>query len=367
MAILAMAFFLEGALRSPAGENGYPPTVTFRLPSLSKLSPIFTIVVFGFAIYAIYLELHKYSFGQIRDAVLAIPGWHVAIAAGLVIPGLIALAGYDLVAARHCRIGIGWWRPLATGLLGYSITNTTGHGVLVGAMLRLRVYPRWGVSGRDVGMIVGFGVLTYYMGLSFVSSGALLLEGAELTRLLSKLPKVGPVFAHEWFRYVIPSALLGAIAFWFVLTMVRRRPFMFRGHEVRLPGPGIGLLQLTASVADLAIASTVLYVLLPPHHDLGWLAFVGIFSVVQFVALMSAVPGGIGVFTAIMLVVLAPRFPSEADLVASLITFRVLYYLVPFLIGGLVFLVLTFTRRTKVGSEDPESDGKSPCRVHTGT
>ena len=330
--------------------------VTIRFPSLSKLSPIFTVAVFGFAVYAIYLELQKYSIHQIKDSILAIDGWKLGVASMLVLPGLLALACYDLVAARFFRVGIGWWRPLATGLLGYTITNTTGHGVLVGAMLRLRIYPRWGVGGKEIGEIVGFGVLTYYMGLSFVASAALLLEGVELTTLLSKLPKVGAMFGEDWFRYVVPGVLLAGVVGWFILTSTRRRPIRFRKHEVTLPGPGIGLLQLATSVADLAIASTVLYVLLPAHHDLGWLAFMGIFSVVQFTSLMSAVPGGIGVFTMIMLVVLAPRFPSEADLVASIITFRVLYYLVPFAIGGVTFLGLVTGQNARKKAARAEHD-----------
>ena len=325
--------------------NGYARAVSLKLPSLSRLGPVFTVAVFGFAVYAIHLELRKYSLHQIGDAILSVPAARVVIASLLVGPGLVALAGYDLVAAWYARLGIGWWRPLATGLLGYSITNTTGHAVVVGAMLRLRVYPRWGVGGGEVGLIVGFGVLTYYMGLSFVSGIALLLEGGELTTLLAGLTGIGPIFEQDWFRRVIPTLLLALIGGWFALTLMRRRAIRFRNRRLSLPSPGIGLLQLTTSVADLAAASSVLYVLLPPHHDLGWLAFVGIFAVVQFVALMSAVPGGIGVFTAIMLVVLAPRFPEQPDLLASLITFRVLYYLVPFLVGAIVLLVMTTLRR----------------------
>ena len=135
---------------------------------------------------------------------------------------------------------------------------------------------------------------------------------------------------------------------------MRRRPLVIRGHEVRLPTPGIGLVQLAVSVADLVIASTVLFVLLPDHHDLGWLEFMGIFSVVQFASLMSGVPGGIGVFSAIMIGVIGPRFPGDAetDLLASLIAFRILYYLIPFAIGGTTFLGLVGMQNLKRGRSE---------------
>ena len=317
-----------------------------HLPNLKKLSPLFTLLVFGFAVYAIYLELHKYSMKQIGESIIAIEPWKLVVAATLVLPGLLALACYDLVAARFFRLGIGWVKPLLTGLLGYTITNTTGHGVLVGAMLRLRIYPRWGVTGTQVGEVVSFGVVTYYMGLSFVTAVAFIFEGGELTDLLSKLPKVGGILGQPWLHYGVPTILLGTIALWFALISFRKRPISVGRHEFRLPGPGIGIFQLVASVADLFIASSVLYILLPAHEEFGWIAFIGIFSVVQFVALMSAVPGGIGVFTAIMLVVLGSSLPSESNLLASLITFRVLYYLIPFAIGGTTFLGLIARQNT---------------------
>ena len=337
-----------------------------HLPSLSKLSPLFTLAVFGFASYAIYLEVQqvqKKSHAGIMDSILAIDPWKIMIAGALVLPAITALACYDVVAARFFRLGIGMWRPLATGLLGYSITNTTGHGVLVGALLRLRIYPRWGVTGKQVGEVVGFGVLTYYMGLSIVSSAALILEGVELTALLSKLPKVGHLFEGDWFRYAVPAILLTGVGLWFLLVSLRRKPIIIRGHEFRLPGPGIGLVQVLVSIADLAIASTVLYVLLPDHHDLAWMAFIGIFAVVQFASLMSAVPGGIGVFSAIMIAVLGPRFTGNAgaELFASLIAFRVIYYLIPFTIGGVTFLGLVgfqnvAKKRAAASNREPSPD-----------
>ena len=59
---------------------------------------------------------------------------------------------------------------------------------------------------------------------------------------------------------------------------------------------------------------------------------------IQFAALLSGVPGGIGVFSAIMLVVLQPPADGQTEVFAVLIAFRALYYLIPFAIGGLAFL-----------------------------
>lgn len=354
-------------MRHQSDLSGYPLSrVKINLPSIAKLSPLFTLAVLGFAGYAIYLEIQvvkKQSNDGIMDSLMAIDPLKIGIAAALVVPGILILACYDVVAAWFFRLGIGTWRPLGTGLLGYSITNTTGHGLLVGALLRLRIYPRWGVTGKQVGEVVGFGVLTYYMGLSIVAAAALLLEGVELTSLLSKLPKVGHLFEGDWFRYVVPAILLTGVGLWFLLVSLRRRPIVIRGHKFQLPGPKIGAVQVIVSTGDLALASTILYVLLPNHHDIAWLAFLGIFAVVQLAALISMVPGGIGVFGAIMIAVLSPRFTGDAsaELFASIIAFRVLYYLIPFTIGGITFLgMISFQnvakKRSAASNREPSTD-----------
>ena len=84
--------------------------------------------------------------------------------------------------------------------------------------------------------------------------------------------------------------------------------------------------------------SSVLYLLLPNHNGINWLAFVGIFAVIQQVALLSLVPGGVGVFSVIMLLVLQPDAEQKPQVFATLLAFRALYYLAPFLLGGLAFL-----------------------------
>ena len=309
-----------------------------KLPNIKKLFPLFTLAIFCVAIYVIYLELKDHSVKQILAGFGAIPLDHLLISAVLVIPGLFALACYDVVACAYLRIKIGVIKPLLTGVMAYSITNTTGHALVVGGILRLRIYPNWGVTVPQVGEIVGFGVLTYYMGLTFTAALAFIFESDDLARILGNIKHVGPVLSAPWFMILVPSVLLTAIVLWFCLLIFRREPITFRKHSFRLPSPWIGVFQLGASCADLIIVASVLYLLLPNHNGINWLAFVGIFAVIQQVALLSLVPGGVGVFSVIMLLVLQPDAEQKPQVFATLLAFRALYYLAPFLLGGLAFL-----------------------------
>jgi len=55
------------------------------------------------------------------------------------------------------------------------------------------------------------------------------------------------------------------------------------------------------------------------------------------VGLLSHVPGGLGVFEAMLLLML-PNVPTE-ELLGSLLAFRAVYYLAPLVVGALAFLV----------------------------
>ena len=89
-------------------------------------------------------------------------------------------------------------------------------------------------------------------------------------------------------------------------------------------------MQVGLSVMDWLIAAAVFYVLLPGSDHLTFVPFVGIFLVAQLAGLVSQIPGGLGVFDSIILVLLTPQFPSDT-VVASLLAYRVIYYLFPLL------------------------------------
>ncbi|TLY75595.1 MAG: bifunctional lysylphosphatidylglycerol flippase/synthetase MprF [Gammaproteobacteria bacterium] len=101
------------------------------------------------------------------------------------------------------------------------------------------------------------------------------------------------------------------------------------------PGPGIALPQIALSVLDVSLAAAVLYSLLPPAAHIGFVTFLGAYAAAVVAGIISHVPGGIGVFEAVILLVL-PNVPPDA-LLGSLLAYRAVYYLVPLLFGTLLF------------------------------
>ncbi len=94
--------------------------------------------------------------------------------------------------------------------------------------------------------------------------------------------------------------------------------------------------QIGISSLDWILAGTVLFFLLPPSLHVSYSGLLGVYLVAQTAAVLSHVPGGVGVFEAIVMALLTVpgegRTPSPslaASLAASLFVYRVVYYLLP--------------------------------------
>jgi phosphatidylglycerol lysyltransferase len=123
-----------------------------------------------------------------------------------------------------------------------------------------------------------------------------------------------------WLLMLVPFAYVAT-------TVIRRAPLRLRSFELPLPSTRIAVAQLMLSAVEWSLAGGVLYVLLPPS-TLAFIPFLGIFLVAILLGMLSHVPGGVGVFEGLMVLLLKPYLPSTAVLPA-LVVFRAVYYLLP--------------------------------------
>lgn len=96
------------------------------------------------------------------------------------------------------------------------------------------------------------------------------------------------------------------------------------------------------SLADWLLVGTLLYVLLPTALPLKYAAFLRAYLVAQTAGVVSHVPGGVGVFEAVLLTLLVPAAPAGGVglLAASLVVYRVIYYLVPLAVAIVMFVIV---------------------------
>jgi phosphatidylglycerol lysyltransferase len=136
-------------------------------------------------------------------------------------------------------------------------------------------------------------------------------------------------------NFVIGAAIVITLGAWVRYTGAKARFVQIGSWDLELPGPRVTLLSIIFGLADTAAASLALWFLLPGAASVSYPAFVIVFSAATLAGVVSNAPGGIGVFEAIILLAL-PSIP-QADLLASLVLFRVAYYLVPFTTAAILF------------------------------
>ena len=110
----------------------------------------------------------------------------------------------------------------------------------------------------------------------------------------------------------------------------------------RLPGPLLTLGQMALGVVDVCSASAALYVLLPRGSAIGFPTFATLYSFAAMLGIASHSPGGLGVFEA---TILQGVGGSGEAVLASLLLFRCIYYVVPFIAAMALLGGVEATRR----------------------
>ncbi len=150
-----------------------------------------------------------------------------------------------------------------------------------------------------------------------------------------------------WLNRVIAFLILLALGSYIGWVWSAPREIGQAQWKVRLPSGPSTLVQIVIGLCDLGCCTIAMYMLLPNEPNIGFVTLMVVFVSATMLGFASHAPGGLGVFDAAMLVALW-QFQKE-DLVAGLLIFRVLYYLVPFVIALTILGMreLLYMRSTK--------------------
>lgn len=307
---------------------------------LQRLTPLFGVALFGFALWLLHRELRNYHYADLVRVFKALPNGRLWLAAGLTAVSYAVLTFYDALGVRYVRRRLSYARIAMASLVGYGVSMTLGFPLLTGAPLRYRMYSRWGLTAGEIARVIAFYSTTFWLGLLAVGGLALLIDPPPLP------PELG--IGVHWVR-PIGALLLGLLAAYLVLAALGSQ-LTVRGFRMEMPSFGTAVAQVVSSALDWLIAAAVLWVLFPAGST-GYVAFFAVFVIGQTAAHASHVPGGVGVFESIVLVFLSPTVPAP-EVLAALLAWRAIYYLLP-LVAAVAALVAHELRRlrARVGPE----------------
>src|SRR5690606_701442 len=104
-----------------------------------------------------------------------------------------------------------------------------------------------------------------------------------------------------------------------------------------LPSLRMALTQVLLGAANWSLMAVVVFVLLP--ENISYPAVLGVLLISSIAGAVTHIPAGLGVLEAIFIALLAHE-TSKANLLAGLIGYRAIYFLVPLMVAALVYLVL---------------------------
>jgi phosphatidylglycerol lysyltransferase len=290
------------------------------------VGPLAALLVFSGVAYVLHREIAQLHLKSVFAHLHAIPRTHVMAALAFTALSYWLLSTYEVLALRYLLKRIRYARIVFTSFIAYSFSHTLGFAAFTGAAIRFRLYSTLGISAIDVATISGFCSLSIGIGLATISGLSLLLS-PEQASLVLHVPLGGSV--------LVGTLLLVAVIAYATWACSSRGSLEIRGWALRAPGPRIAVPQMVLGILDPTLAAAVLWSLLPPEANVSFITFLGSYAAAVIAGIISHVPGGIGVFEAVILFTL-PNVPPDV-LLGSLLAYRAVYYLVPLLFGTLLF------------------------------
>lgn len=292
-------------------------TIARRRSALRRLGIAASFIIIAGALTIFVRALSHIDPNKFRAAIAGTGGDQIMLSFAFTALSYLALTGYDGLALRHLGIKVPYRLTAVASFTSYAFSFTLGFPLVTGAAVRYWIYGPAGLSAGKIAGLTAVAGITFWLGMGLVV-GVGFLSASDAIADIDHF--------HPLANRLIGLGAIGALMVYLAwVSRMRRRDATIFG--VRVPGPGLTLGQMALGVIDICSAAAALYVLLPPDSRFGFPTFATLYSFASMLGIASHAPGGLGVFEATIL----QSVGGDGDTVlASLLLFRGIYYVVPF-------------------------------------
>ncbi len=300
-------------------------------------------LVSALAIQMLLREFGSLSATDLSDGLSRI-GWQgLAAMIAATLTAFLAVASYDGLALYYAGRRLGVRRSALSSVSAYAISNALGFAIVTGNAVRFWLFERWGLGAKEVAIAAIVTTVVCNLALALLIGCALLVY----PQLIGNVTGLDPI----WSIAIGLPLFLVAIAL-VVVGVVGPQKLNIGRRVLRRPGRLL-VPHVLICLIDYIATATVLYIPLGPTLGMDLPAFVVLFSTAKLVGIASNIPGGLGVFEAVMAASMIDTAPGE--LAAALIAYRVVFYLAPLAVTAFALAVYAFSRATR-----REQPGRSP-------
>lgn len=288
------------------------------------VSGTLAVLILGGAAWVLWWRLEDLAWADVTEAMARIPWIGLAMAVLSTIGTYAALAAFDMLAVRSLNARVPLRRAALTGFIAQSVSHTVGFGSVTGPAIRWRLYRQYGVGPGTIGLIVLFVFWTFTLGALPLGVVALVTQRERIAAIAG---------APEW-SLILAAALLAALLGGYLWASWRRQPVRLRRWTLTTPGPETTAWQLGLALVDILCAAAIFWWLMP-EGAMPFPRYMALYMLTIVGGVLTHVPGGIGVFEAMMLLFF-PDQPAAVVLSAALV-YRILYNLIPLALALVAF------------------------------
>jgi glycosyltransferase 2 family protein len=299
----------------------------------------------GLAAFLLYRTLSRYSLDQLVAAVAAVPAPRLLGAIGFAAASYLSLTGFDYLALHYVGRPLPYRRAALASFTALSLGHNIGLAALSSGAVRYRFYSRWGLSAGDVARVVLFCGITVGLGLLVLGGAALLLRSGlamEITGLARPV-----VVAMGIGCITLPAAYL-------ILSAFVGKPLRIGRWSLDMPPFRLALGQVLIGSVNFAFVAACLHQALAAVAEVAYLGVASVYVIANATALVSHVPGGLGVIEGVVMYLL-----PQNNLIGPLLVFRFVYFLVPLGLGGILLAATELFERRRSGFYEEATGAKA--------
>lgn len=294
----------------------------------------FVVAAFVLAVLWVLVSLARnVDWPGVWQAVQRLSRWQIAGAVGLAALSYAIYGSYDVIARHEMGLRLPPWRMAGIAAVSYAFNLNMG-AILGGFGMRVRLYGRLGLPVAQVTQIVGWSMLTNWLGYLLLAGGCFVLRLLEVPETWSMAPDTLAALGVV-LLVVATSYLYGSI-------LAPGRSWQVRGHELTLPHWRVALLQAGLSMANWMMIAGIIHVLLP--GDVRYPVVLAALLVSAIAGIISRIPAGLGVIEAVFVALMGGKL-GAGSVIAALLAYRAIYYLLPLAVALLAYLKMEASAR----------------------
>lgn len=318
------------AAASDATASTTSPTRRRWWPWVKRIG---TWVFFALIAWLLVKQARGIDWDDVLDAFSKLPAATLVLAAGLAACSFALYSTFDLLGRRMTGHALGAAKVMGVTFVSYAFNLNLGS-LVGGVAFRYRLYSRLGLDNPTITRVLGFSMLTNWFGYLVVGGAAFCFWPLDLPADW-KIDNGG--------LRVLGAVLLALAAAYLALcAFASHKTWHIRGHAFQPPPIRMALLQMLMSCTNWCLMGGVVWLLL--QQKVAYPEVLAVLLVGAVAGVITHVPAGLGVLEAVFVALLSHKLP-QGQILAALIGYRALYYLLPLAVATLAYLAMELRAR----------------------